>query len=111
MSSAGNKVIWQMVRLRRETVNQLRSLERRLEVAREKGMLIHGDEPGEQGWSVDALVTVLLNRDGRHREACRKAARKSYQKRIAARRPETAVGERNVSSGGLVDDGCLNDLA
>lgn len=70
MSSSASPV-WQLSRLRRETVTRLRQLGKRLDKALERGQL--NTDPGEQGWTVDQLVAFLLDADENHLDRCRKA--------------------------------------
>lgn len=86
MSSSGREY-WQLSRLRRDTVERLRQLGKRLDRARDRGQL--AVDPGEQGWSVDQLVAFLLDQDDNHLERARKASHKRVMKRQAkASEPE-----------------------
>jgi|HubBroStandDraft_6_1064221.scaffolds.fasta_scaffold843023_2 hypothetical protein len=72
---------WQMCRLRRETVAGLRALVAGFERAREAGTPGFIHEPGEQGWSIDQIVTVILEREESHRRRSRSKLRKRSGKR------------------------------
>lgn len=78
MSSAASPD-WQLSRLRRDTVTRLRKFAGGLEKGIECGINQYYDGPGEQGWSVDQLVQILLDREERKRK--RSAVR-------AAKKPE-----------------------
>lgn|ERR1700730_16683628 len=80
MSSASNGR-WQMSRLRRETVSLLREWSKGLDFAGELGLI--EDSPGEQGWTVDQLVSILLARDLKHRERSRRHSFRRAVKRQA----------------------------
>lgn len=64
---------WQMCRLRRRTVARLKDLIQGLEWAREAGRNKHYDGPGEQGYTVDLLVQILLDREEKKRARARKS--------------------------------------
>lgn len=83
MSSAGNKAVWQMVRLRRETVASLRRFLQSYDVAYNRGQVEEG--PGEQGYSLDFAVVQLLLREGRHRWRSMKSGRTRKLRRLAAK--------------------------
>lgn len=71
-------VNWQLCRLRRSTVAELRKWAEGLDHARERGLLTV--DPGEEGWSIDQLIRILLQRDLSKRERSR-APRKGSKAR------------------------------
>lgn len=83
MSSASNRATWQMVRMRRSTVNALRSVMQRLDNAYTRGQGV--EPPGEQGYSLDQIVMVLVNRDeGKRHRAERSRCKKQCKARAEA---------------------------
>lgn len=74
--SSSNSPDWQMCRLRRETVAGLRALTAGFDRARENGTRGFDHEPGEQGWSIDQIVVVLLEREESHRKRSKRKRKK-----------------------------------
>ena len=85
MSSA-NSPDWQLSRLRRETVDRLRSFAAGLERGRELGVNHYYDLPENGAWTVDTLVQVLLDR------AERKRHRSKAKRRPKGNEPEVYLG-------------------
>lgn len=96
--SSSSSPDWQLSRLRRETVEDLRSWSKGLDAAYNKGSTKNG--PREYGYTVDQLVRELLDRDLAHRERSRKAGLKRKDQRREARlRRLTARTELAVADG------------
>jgi hypothetical protein len=69
MSSANNGS-WTHIRIRRETLDRLQQLAKQLDAFYNRTG--KGEPPGEQGYSADQLVRLLLDRDDDHRERSRR---------------------------------------
>ena len=91
--SSSNSPTWQLSRLRRDTVDRLKQLGKRLDKARDKGYLT--EEPGEQGWTVNQLVEYLLNQDDDHLERGKRASvrRRERQAVAASKQPGRSEGQ------------------
>lgn len=75
MAGKVNETLWRMVRLRPETVDRLRRLEKSIRTARERGK--SRINPNEQDQiSLDSLIGELLTRFEQHQERSRKAAQR-----------------------------------
>lgn len=81
--SSSNSPDWQMCRLRRDTVAVLRRLAESFEESRNRGQLKVGEGPGENGWSVDQIVAVLVARELQHRDRSKRARYGRQRKRQA----------------------------
>jgi hypothetical protein len=79
--SAANNGSWTHVRVRRSTVEALREWAARTDRLYAAGRAV--PEPGEQGYSIDYVISLLLQRDDDHRERSRRSrVRKAVLRRL-----------------------------
>ena len=99
--SSSSSPHWQMARLRRETVEALRAFAKGHDAAYNKGQTPEG--PGDNGYTVDQLVTILLDKALRHRERSKVAGERRKQKRLEAARQQRLEQDRRWFEQGWID--------